>query len=80
MVLLGDMLSAPATPTTTPSPVSTAPTASEPVGDLQTVGLLPLGRGDGTDDERYALKVRLNECSFTRFEVCAPSAEKEVLP
>lgn len=59
MVLSGDVVSPPPAPTPTPSPVSTAPTASEPVGNLQTVGLLPLAIGDGTDDERYALKVPL---------------------
>lgn len=69
MVLAGDVMSPPATPTTTPSSVSTAPTASEPVGELQAVGLIPLAEGDGTDDERYALKVPLNDCAcmFLRF-------------
>lgn len=57
----GDGVPSSPAPTTsgTPAPVSTAPPASEPAGVLRTVGLTPLARGDGTDDERYALKVLL---------------------
>ncbi|CAM9933566.1 unnamed protein product [Pylaiella littoralis] len=55
MVMSGDGVSSSLTPATsgTPAPVSTSSPAS---GVLQTVGLTPLARGDGTDDERYALK------------------------
>lgn len=58
MVVSGDGVSPSLTPATsgTPAPVSTSSPAS---GVLQTVGLTPLARGDGTDDERYALKVLL---------------------
>lgn len=47
-----------------PGDVSPAPVASDAGNDLQTVGLTPLARGDGKDDERYALKVPLKTTVF----------------
>lgn len=61
MVLPDDEVLPSPTPTTTltPAPVSTPQPVSEPAGSLQTVGLLPLARRVGTDEERYAIKVPL---------------------